>query len=92
MTTKLTHHRVTANGIRQHYVEAGSGPPVVLLHGFPETWCAWRHQIPALSKHFRISRAREGSVLYMQALQMVDATERKLIQAFCGPPDLPPAD
>jgi hypothetical protein len=92
MTTKLTHHRATANGIRQHYVEAGSGPPVGLLHGFPETWYAWRHQIMALAKHFRISRAREGSVSHMQVLQMVDATERKLIQAFCGSPDLPPAD
>jgi hypothetical protein len=38
------------------------------------------------------ARAREGSGLHAQALQLVDATERKLIQAFCGPPDLPPAD
>src|SRR5437660_5001074 len=34
---------------RLHYVEAGSGPPVVLLHGFPEFWYAWHHQIPALA-------------------------------------------
>ncbi|MCK5489868.1 MAG: alpha/beta hydrolase, partial [Gemmatimonadetes bacterium] len=32
------------NGVRLHCVEAGSGPPVVLLHGFPEFWYAWRHQ------------------------------------------------
>lgn len=32
-----------------HYVEAGAGPLVVLLHGFPEYWYSWRHQIPALS-------------------------------------------
>jgi epoxide hydrolase 4 len=37
------------NGVRLHYVEAGSGPLVVLLHGFPEFWYAWRHQIPALA-------------------------------------------
>jgi epoxide hydrolase 4 len=37
------------NGIRLHYVEAGEGPLVVLLHGFPEFWYSWRHQIPALS-------------------------------------------
>jgi hypothetical protein len=36
---------IHANGIRQYYPEAGSGPPVVLLHGFPETNYAWRHQI-----------------------------------------------
>jgi pimeloyl-ACP methyl ester carboxylesterase len=37
------------NGIRMHYVEAGSGPLVVLLHGFPESWHSWRHQLPALA-------------------------------------------
>ena len=37
------------NGIRLHYVEAGEGPLVVLLHGFPESWYSWRHQIPALA-------------------------------------------
>lgn len=48
------HHTVYANGIRQHFLEAGAGPPVVLLHGFPETSYAWRHQIPVLAEHFRI--------------------------------------
>jgi epoxide hydrolase 4 len=35
--------------LRLHCVEAGTGPLVVLLHGFPEFWYAWRHQIPALA-------------------------------------------
>jgi haloacetate dehalogenase len=43
-----------ANGIRQFYLEAGAGPPVVLLHGFPETSFAWRFQIPALARHYRV--------------------------------------
>ncbi len=43
-----------ANGIRQFYLEAGFGPPVVLLHGFPETSFAWRFQIPALASHYRV--------------------------------------
>ncbi len=38
------------NGIRMHYVEQGSGPLVLLLHGFPELWYSWRHQIPALAQ------------------------------------------
>lgn len=42
------HHRRTANGLRIHYVEAGEGPPVLLLHGWPFTWYSFRHQIPAL--------------------------------------------
>lgn len=37
------------NGVHLHYVEAGSGPLVVLLHGFPEFWYSWRRQIPALA-------------------------------------------
>lgn len=40
----------TVNGVRLHYVEAGSGPLVVLLHGFPEFWYSWRHQIPVLAQ------------------------------------------
>ncbi|CAN5525605.1 alpha/beta hydrolase [soil metagenome] len=44
-----THREAMVNGIRLHYVEAGAGPLVVLLHGFPEFWYAWRHQIPALA-------------------------------------------
>jgi pimeloyl-ACP methyl ester carboxylesterase len=43
------HHYAVVNGVRLHYVEAGSGPLVVLLHGFPEFWYSWRHQIAGLS-------------------------------------------
>ena len=48
--TEIKHHTIHANNIRQHYMEAGEGVPVVLLHGFPETSYAWRHQIPELAK------------------------------------------
>ena len=44
-----THGEAVVIGVKLHYVEAGDGPPVVLLHGFPEFWYAWRHQIPALA-------------------------------------------
>jgi len=39
----------TANGIRLRYADVGSGPAVLLLHGWPELWYSWRHQIRALS-------------------------------------------
>ena len=52
--TNIRHHTVHANGIRQHYLDAGEGPPVVLLHGFPETSYAWRYQIPALAEKYRV--------------------------------------
>ncbi|MHB1133367.1 MAG: alpha/beta fold hydrolase [Chloroflexota bacterium] len=38
------------DGLRLHYVAAGNGPLVVLLHGFPEFWYSWRHQLPALAR------------------------------------------
>lgn len=41
---------VSVNGIRLHIVEYGKGPLVVLLHGFPEHWYAWRFQLPALAE------------------------------------------
>ncbi len=44
-----THREGRVNGIRLHWVEQGEGPLVVLLHGFPEFWYAWRRQIPALA-------------------------------------------
>jgi len=44
------HKEAVVNGVRLHYVEAGSGPLVVLLHGFPEFWYSWRRQIPALTQ------------------------------------------
>jgi pimeloyl-ACP methyl ester carboxylesterase len=44
----VRHEYAVANGLRMHYVEAGRGPTVVLLHGFPEMWWSWRYQIPVL--------------------------------------------
>jgi pimeloyl-ACP methyl ester carboxylesterase len=44
----LAHRHVHVGEISLHCVEAGEGPLVVLLHGFPEFWYSWRHQIPAL--------------------------------------------
>jgi len=41
---------VDLTDVRLHYVEEGDGPLVVLLHGFPDFWYSWRHQIPALSE------------------------------------------
>ena len=54
MSAPITHHTLTANGIRQHYLDAGQGAPVVLLHGFPETSFAWRFQVPVLAEHYRV--------------------------------------
>ena len=47
---EITHDEAIVNGVRLHYVEAGDGPLVLLLHGFPEFWYSWREQIPALAE------------------------------------------
>ncbi|HWO63877.1 MAG TPA: alpha/beta hydrolase [Umezawaea sp.] len=45
-----THRDVSANGIRLHVAEMGDGPLVLLLHGFPEFWWSWRHQLTSLAE------------------------------------------
>lgn len=53
MTSKtnssLEHRTLRANGIDMHIAEQGSGPLVLLCHGFPESWYSYRHQLPALA-------------------------------------------
>jgi pimeloyl-ACP methyl ester carboxylesterase len=45
----ITHRQIETNGISMHIAEAGSGPLVIMVHGFPEIWYSWRHQLPALA-------------------------------------------
>ncbi len=44
-----SHRTITANGTRFHIVESGDGPLVLLLHGFPQFWWTWRHQLTSLA-------------------------------------------
>jgi pimeloyl-ACP methyl ester carboxylesterase len=46
---QIDHRLIETNGIRTHIAEAGTGPLVLLCHGFPESWYSWRHQIEALA-------------------------------------------
>src|SRR5436190_1177092 len=50
----FSHHTVSVNGIQMHYVIGGHGNPVVLLHGWPETWYAWHKVMPALAKNYTV--------------------------------------
>lgn len=47
--SEVEHRLFRSNGIRLHAAVQGSGPTVILVHGFPESWYSWRHQIPALA-------------------------------------------
>lgn len=50
MAASWTERQLNVNGLSMHVVEQGSGPAVILCHGFPELWYSWRHQIPALAE------------------------------------------
>src|SRR5215203_3839304 len=50
----FSHHMASVNGIQMHYVIGGKGDPVVLLHGFPQSWYEWRHTMPALAKNYTV--------------------------------------
>ncbi|KAJ8560449.1 hypothetical protein K7X08_022309 [Anisodus acutangulus] len=45
------HKTVKVNGVNMHVVEKGQGPIVLFIHGFPEFWYSWRHQISFMAKH-----------------------------------------
>ena len=45
----ITHRTLNANGTNIHIAEAGSGPLVLMVHGWPESWYSWRHQLPVLA-------------------------------------------
>src|SRR5271154_5287713 len=51
MSADLRHTTIATNGVTLHVAQAGpeEGPPIVLLHGFPEPWFCWRHQIGPLA-------------------------------------------
>jgi hypothetical protein len=50
----FSHHIASVNGIQLHYVIGGQGDPIVLLHGWPQTWYEWRHVMPTLAKNYTV--------------------------------------
>ena len=48
----FSHHTASVNGIQMHYVVGGEGEPVVLLHGWPQTWYEWHKVMPALARNY----------------------------------------
>lgn len=50
----VTHHFADHDGVKIHYVSAGEGPLVLFIHGFPDYWYSWRHQMAGLADRFRV--------------------------------------
>ena len=54
ITEMVEHLYADSDGVRIHYAVVGAGPLVVMIHGFPDYWYSWRHQMEALSDQFRV--------------------------------------
>ena len=95
--TGVAHEFVDAGGLRTHVATAGHGPPVVLLHGWPQHWYEWRDVIPLLAPHARVicpdlrgfgwtdvpERGYEKDQLKRDVLALLDALELERV-TFAG--------
>jgi pimeloyl-ACP methyl ester carboxylesterase len=71
---------VDADGVKLHYVTAGQGPLVVLIHGFPDFWYTWRRQMPALAERYQVvAYDQRGYNLSDQPVGVDDYRVEKLV-------------
>jgi epoxide hydrolase A/B len=84
--SSVTERTLGANGLSFNVAEAGSGPPVLLLHGFPDSWRLWRHQLPALAEagHRVIAPDLRGFGKTDRPTQVVDYKLRVLVADVLG--------
>ena len=61
-TDTFTSRIVQANGIAQHVVIGGDGPPLLLVHGWPESWYAWRRVMPSLAQEYTVIAADQRGI------------------------------
>ncbi len=52
--TSFSHHTAKVNGVNLHYATGGKGEPLVLIHGYPETWYTWHEMMPALAEKYMV--------------------------------------
>ena len=84
--SELKHNFVATNGIRMHYVEQGTGPLVVLCHGWPESWYSYRHQIPALANAgFRVVAPDQRGYGQTDAPEPIESYGRRIGMRSCSP-------
>ena len=62
-SVNVQHHTAEVNGLQMHWVEAGQGPRLFLLHPFPATWYCWRHQLPSSSAGHVLQSLQNGVYL-----------------------------
>ncbi len=84
--TPINHGYANVNGIRLHYAESGSGDNLVLLlHGFPEFWYSWRHQLPVLgASHHVVAPDMRGYNLSDKPARVEDYRIEVLVEDVVG--------
>ena len=88
----VEHHYVDNNGVKLHYVTLGEGDPILFVHGFPDVWFSWAHQMDGLKDDYKVaamdmraynkSDQPEGVENYQMTLLMADVTS--VIDALGG--------
>ncbi|BCH67488.1 epoxide hydrolase (plasmid) [Agrobacterium vitis] len=71
--SKIRHAKAHINGVDIHYAEAGEGPLLLLLHGYPEFWYVWRHHLELLSSSFHVVAPDTRGINFSQVVSSVDA-------------------
>src|SRR2546425_12368077 len=72
-TTAVEHHFADLTGVRLHYAAAGSGDLIVFLHGFPQCWYAWRHQLAEFGRdHLAVAPDMRGYNLSDKPARIAD--------------------
>jgi pimeloyl-ACP methyl ester carboxylesterase len=80
-TPPVTHDYADVNGVTLHYARAGRGPLIVFLHGFPEFWYEWTHQIPEFSRdHTVVAPDMRGYNLSSKPTDLADYAVPKLVE------------
>jgi hypothetical protein len=78
----FTSRYIDTGDLRQHVVIGGDGPPLLLVHGWPQTWYAWRLVMPALARHFQvIAPDQRGTGLYASSISDSTPTARTTIRS-----------
>jgi pimeloyl-ACP methyl ester carboxylesterase len=86
--TVFSHYQIQVNGVRLHYVMGSPCEPIVLLHGWPQTWYEWRRVMPLLRlvildlllPGFGLEEARASGFLWHHWFHMVDDIPEALTQ------------
>ncbi|EAZ92500.1 alpha/beta fold hydrolase [Crocosphaera chwakensis] len=85
VNTNWNHNYLYTNGVRLHYVSEGEGNLMLMLHGFPEFWYSWRHQIKAFSKNYCVVAPDLRGYNYsdqLQSIKLYDISE--LVKDIAG--------